>query len=346
VLVGYSDSSKEAGICASRVAVHQALELLAKTLGAANEQHVIFHGRGGSVPRGGSRIDTLVEVAPPPAVNGVLRMTEQGEVVNQNYGLAPIAMRTLERAFHALSLAHRSAGIGALEQESHRYHDIAEQLGQVSQQYYRQWVRSDGPLWEYFRAATPIDVIERMQIGSRPAVRPDVSGLEGLRAVPWVFAWTQSRLIVPGWFGAGTGLAALLATHGVSSLQDAHARWPFWRNMLDDIETMLGRSDIDIARAYSGLASEAVRPVFDEACAEYQRAVDAILKIKGETQLLDGETTQQRSIQLRNPYVDPMNLMQVDLLRRWRSGGRGQRDLFEALLASIGGIAQGLQSTG
>jgi phosphoenolpyruvate carboxylase len=185
-----------------------------------------------------------------------------------------------------------------------------------------------------------------MQIGSRPAYKSERNDLEDLRAVPWVYAWTQSRLVVPGWFGAGTGFAHLLATQGVTEARALYASWPFFQHLVDDVETMLARSDLEIARYYCELADSALQPVFNEARDEYRRTMDAVLEIKSATQLLDGDPTLQRAIQLRNPYVDPMNLMQVDLLRRWRAGGRRERALFDALLASIAGIAQGLQSTG
>ncbi len=346
VLVGYSDSSKEAGLCASRIAVHEAQEKLSETLRAAHERHVIFHGRGGSIPRGGNRIDTLVRVAPPAAINGILRLTEQGEVVNQNYGLRPIAMRTLERAFNALVTAADRARIGALPVETAVWHQVAAQLAAASRAYYRQWIWDNPAFFDYFRQATPIDVIERMQIGSRPAYKAERNDLENLRAVPWVYAWTQSRLVVPGWFGAGTGFAHLLATQGVAEARALYASWPFFQHLVDDVETMLARSDLEIARYYCELADPALQPVFNEARDEFRRTVETVLEIKSATQLLDGDPTLQRAIQLRNPYVDPMNLMQVDLLRRWRAGGRRDRALFDALLASIAGIAQGLQSTG
>jgi phosphoenolpyruvate carboxylase len=346
VLLGYSDSSKESGLCASRIAVHDAQASLSDTLRDAHERHVIFHGRGGSIPRGGNRVDTLVRVAPPSAINGILRFTEQGEVVNQNYGLRPIALRTLERAFHALLTATDRARYGALPPESASAQAAIDCLAVASRDYYRKRVWDTPAFHEYFQHATPIDVIERMQIGSRPSYVSDRPALEGLRAVPWVFAWTQSRLIVPGWFGAGTGLDALLKRIGLDAAKELYASWPFFRHLVDDVEDMLARSDLDIARAYSELAPESSRGIFIECCAEHQRVLDALLRIKSIAQPLDDDATLQRSIQLRNPYVDPMNLMQVDLLRRWRAGGRQQRDLFEGLLASIAGIAQGLQSTG
>jgi phosphoenolpyruvate carboxylase len=346
VLVGYSDSSKEAGLCASRVAVYAAQRGLAHTLRDAHEQHVIFLGRGGSIARGGGRIDALVRAMPSEAVNGVLRLTEQGEVINQNYGLRPIAMRTLERAFHALALAtDRSAGAPA-PPERPQWVAMTQQLAVASRERYRRVVWGDPEFFAYFSAATPIDVIERMQIGSRPATRPDRSGLDGLRAVPWVFAWTQSRLMLPGWFGAGAGLRAARESHGDTVLAEAYMAWPFFRSLIDDVEAMLARADLDVAAAYDELAAQPLRRFFAEARGEFELCRDQVLTVKGSQNLLDTDPTLQRAIALRNPYVYPMNFMQVDLLRRWRAANRDDRMLFEALLASISGIAQGLQSTG
>jgi phosphoenolpyruvate carboxylase len=193
---------------------------------------------------------------------------------------------------------------------------------------------------------TPIDVIERMQIGSRAAYRSAATTIDSVRAVPWVFAWIQSRHLLPGWFGAGAGLGAAIAEFGMPVVQAACTQWQFLRSLVDDVEAMLARADLEIAHAYDELADEPLRRHFDVIRAEYETARQHILAVKGYTSLLDGEAQLQRSIQLRNPYVDPMNLMQVDLLRRWRATGREDRDLFEALLASVSGIAQGLQSTG
>jgi phosphoenolpyruvate carboxylase len=345
LLVGYSDSNKDGGICASRYAVHQAQATLAEVLAGADERHVIFHGRGGSIARGGGRIDALLRAAPPASINGTLRLTEQGEVINQSYGLRPIAMRTLERAFSALALGTCAARSGAPAVPV-VFHEAAALVSTASQAVYRRLVHGEPAFQDYFRAVTPIDVIERMQIGSRPAARPDGEGLDALRAVPWVFAWTQSRHLLPGWYGAGAGLAALIDGRGLAAAREAYAGWPFLRNLVDDVEAMLARADLEIARAYDELAFTPLRRFFADIAAEYATACERVLAIKDARHLLDGDPTLQRAIQLRNPYVDPMNLMQVDLLRRWRATGRADRDLFEALLASIGGIAQGLQSTG
>ncbi len=345
VMVGYSDTNKDGGLCASRIAAYRAEQTLAATLTGAEERHVIFHGRGGSIARGGGRIDALVRAAPPESLNGVLRLTEQGEVINQNYGLRPIALRTLERAFNALALGTAATLRGTPARVAAGHMAAAQRLADTSRAAYRALVHDDPGFFAYFRAATPIDVIERMQIGSRPAWRDDVNTLEALRPVPWVFAWTQSRCMLPGWFGAGTGLAALIDESGAGFVREACTEWFFFHNLIDDVETMLARTDLGIAGHYDALAGSA-QPYFARIAAEYSRARDAVLAIKGCGELLDGDPTLQRSIRLRNPYVDPMNLMQVDLLARWRATKRQDRDLYEALLASISGIAQGLQSTG
>ncbi len=185
-----------------------------------------------------------------------------------------------------------------------------------------------------------------MQIGSRSVQRAEIEGIKGLLPVPWVFAWTQTRHMIPGWFGAGSGLRSAIETHSLPALRDAYSKWFFLRNLLDDVETMLARTDLEIAQHYDSLTPQPSRHFFPAIRAEYALACELVLAVKDSRVLLDTEPTLQRSIQLRNPYVDPMNLMQIDLLSRWRASGRADRDLFEALLASIGGIAQGLQSTG
>jgi phosphoenolpyruvate carboxylase len=354
VLLGYSDSNKEAGLCASRYAIHQAQRALAHMPAAQGDgdggKYLVFHARGGSIARGGGRIDALVRSAPAGTLNGVLRVREQGETLKQGYALRPIAMRTLERAFNALALATlanrgtAAAKDAAPSPDSAAHLECAATLAEASREAYRRLVYGDSEFHDYFRAVTPIDVIERMQVGSRPVHREDGRGIESLLPVPWVFAWTQTRHMLPGWYGAGTGIAAAIARHGAGRMRAAYSEWFFMRNLIDDVEAMLARADLEIAAAYDVLVPEPLRRFSADIRAEYARTHERVLWLKGSTDLLDSEPTLQRSIRLRNPYIDPMNLMQVDLLQRWRAGGRGDRDLFEALLTSAGGIAQGLQS--
>ena len=275
----------------------------------------------------------------------MLRLTEQGEVINQSYGLRPIAMRTLERAFSALTLSMGGAASGV--NASAGQMQFAARLAVVSRQHYRRFVHGDADFYAWFQDVTPIDVITRMQIGSRPAVRPGKEGFEALRAVPWVFAWTQSRHMLPAWYGAGLGLETAVNELGLEVARSAYNEWTFFTTLIDDLEASLARADLDIASAYESLSdSRLSRVISGRLREEFERVRQQVLEIKQISALLDRDTTLQRAIELRNPYVDPINLLQVDLLKRWRDTGRQDRGLFEALLACTAGIAEGLQSTG
>jgi phosphoenolpyruvate carboxylase len=343
MVLGYSDTNKEGGIAASRWALQVAQIQLLDAARDAGITLGMFHGRGGTPPRGGGNTEDLVEAAPHGAIRGVLRLTEQGEVVNQSYGLRPIAMRTLERTFAAVALATAHVDQAPAPPE---HLAAMRAIAKLSLEAYRRLTFEDESFFEYFRAATPLDVIERMHIGSRPAVRAGASGLHALRAIPWVFAWTQSRHMLPGWFGFGSGLAAAVDKHGEAVLARMALEWPFFRHLLDDVEAMLARTDLAIAAHYDELAGDARRSLPESIHREFDLTVELVLKLRGTAQLLDIDPTLQRSIRLRNPYIDPMHLMQVDLLKRWRATGRSDPALFGALRATISGIAQGLQATG
>jgi phosphoenolpyruvate carboxylase len=257
----------------------------------------------------------------------------------------------LERAFGVLSQVTAAGRRGEAAEPDATALEVAARLAQASGARYRGLVWDEPGFHAWFRAVTPIDVIERMQVGGRPAVRPGFEGLQGLRASPWVFAWMQNRAMLPGWYGAGSGLRAAVDACGLPAVRAAGRDWAFLRDLIDAIEVMLARSDLDIAARYEALAGEGAGEAAGAGFAqrlreEHALAVEMVLLIKEQQGLLDGDRTQQRALQLRNPYVDPMNLMQVDLLRRWRAGGREDRELLDALVASVSGIAQGLQSNG
>jgi len=199
---------------------------------------------------------------------------------------------------------------------------------------------------DFFRAVTPIDVIERMQIGSRPSSRDDRAGVAGLRAVLWLSAWAQCRYMIPGWFGAGTALHAIRHQLGEELITELYSRWFFFENLVDDVELALARADMDIAAFYDTLTESRHAVCIELIRQEYVLAQSEVQKIKGCARLLDGEPTLQRSIRLRNPYLDPMHMMQADLLQRWRSGERSDNEMLNALLASVSGIASGLQGSG
>ena len=346
VLIGYSESNRESGIVASRLAAYHAQRALTAVLDQARERHVLFYSRGGSIPRGGGRIDALLRAAPAESVSGVLRFTEQGESIAQNFGLRANAMRTLERAFNTLALATLAVRRGVAVQESAVFAEAAAQVAAQSRAAWRQLLGGPG-FHEFFRAVTPIDVIDRMRIGAAHGREaPAGEGVDAVSAAAWVYAWSQSRHMLPGWYGAGSGLDAARSQRGLGVLRRAYGGWPFFRSLIDDIEAMLGRADLGIGACYEQLAGPGFTAIAQSIHAEYALTCALVREIRGGAGLLDADRTLQRSIALRNPYVDPMNLMQVDLLRRWRAGNRSDPELFEALLASVAGIGAGLQTTG
>ncbi len=348
VMIGYSDSNKDAGIGAARWALHRAQAGIIATAEAGGVDLTFFHGRGGTVSRGGGRITSAILSAPPGSVRGRLRVTEQGEAINAKYGLRGIAMRTLEQTVSAVMLA--SALPRPSDPREEKWAAIMADIARDSRAAYRALVYDDPRFVEYFQHATPIDVIQRMEMGSRPAARPggehDSGEIERLRAIPWVFAWTQSRHLLPGWYGLGTALERAANRSGALQLGEMAREWPFLRALLDDVEMVLGTADLSIAARYACLAGDLGEHYFPTIRAEFDRTVASVVALKREAALLDSDPVLQRSIRLRNPYVDPMSLLQIDLLERWRAEGRPENDTFRALLASVRGIAQGLQSTG
>ncbi len=344
VMLGYSDSAKDGGMAASRQALHAAQGALAAAAGDAGIALTFFHGRGGTVGRGGGKTYRGILAAPRGTVNGRLRLTEQGEVIDAKYGLRGIAFRTLERSAAATLLA--TGAPTPRDAREPAWEEMFADLARESRRAYRGLVWEDPRFVEYFRHATPIDVIERMTIGSRPASRKSGGGVEALRAIPWVFAWTQSRHMLPGWYGVGTGLKAIVERHGDEAVRSMAREWPVIATMMEDLHMVLAKSDLEIAGRYAVLAPPSSRPVFDEIVAEFRLTVEMVLDLTGNSELLEHDPILARAIRLRNPYVDPMSFLQVGLLERWRAGDRGDGPLLDALLETVNGIAQGLQNTG
>jgi len=344
VMLGYSDSSKDGGIGASRVAIDRAQSRLVEVAGELELSLTLFHGRGGTVSRGGSKTREGILAAPPGALAGHARATEQGEVVGGKFGLRGLASRTLELMLGAL--LERTAGGDPARPAGDAERAIADTLSAASRARYRALVYAEPEFPALFQGMTPIDVIERLAIGSRPARRRPGGAIAELRAIPWVFAWTQCRAILPGWFGMGTGLTAAIAAHGLEALRRAAREWPFFATLLADVEMVLAKSDLDIAARYTQLAGEAGEHLFPAIREEHERCVAAVLEILEARRLLDRDPTLQRAIRLRNPYVDPLSFVQVDLLRRWRAGGREDDELERVLVQTVRGIARGLKNTG
>lgn len=346
LMLGYSDSSKDGGLMASRFAVQRAqVELL-----EVAERHGIrvrfFHGRGGSVSRGGGKTERAVIAAPRGSIGGQLRLTEQGEVIHRSYGLRAIALRNLEQMGGAVLRATLKPR--PPEPREAIWREAMAQMAEASAASYRALVHESPDFVDYFRMATPIDVIERMTLGSRPPKRTQGKpGIDSLRAIPWVFAWSQTRLNLSGWFGVGSGLAAGIVRVGLPRLQEMAAEWAFFGMLLDDVEMVLAKSDLDIARRYSELAGPPLHEhFFPRFEAEYRQCCELIAQVKGTGSLLDADPRLRRSIRLRNPYVDPISLIQVDLLRRWRDAGRPDDELFAALVGTVNGVSAGVQNTG
>jgi phosphoenolpyruvate carboxylase len=343
VMLGYSDSAKDGGILAARWALQRAQVELLEVAHAAGIGLTFFHGRGGSASRGGSRIAPALIASPRGALAGPQRMTEQGEVIHRKNGIRALALRNLEQTVGAVlraSLRPRRA-----EAREAAWRERMTVLASCGRDAYRQLV-GDADFVGWFRSATPIDVIEHMTMGSRPASRRSMHGIGDLRAIPWVFAWTQCRAIMPGWYGLGTALERGVAGFGADAMAEMARDWPFFATLLDDVEMVLAKADLDIAERFSQLSGELHAAFFPRLRDEFGRTAQCVLALKGRDSLLADDPRLAQSIRLRNPYVDPISLLQVDLLRRWRVGGSGDDDLLRALVACVNGVSQGLENTG
>jgi phosphoenolpyruvate carboxylase len=281
--------------------------------------------------------------SPRGAVAGMLRVTEQGEVIHRKYGIRALALRNLEQTVGAVLRA--SLRPRDVEPREERWREQMNVLSASSRKAYRAFVDHEHFV-DYFRTATPIDVIERMTLGSRPASRRSMRGVHDLRAIPWVFAWTQCRSILPGWYGLGSALEQGADEFGEDALVEMARDWPFFSNMLDDVEMVLAKCDLDIAEAFSKLSGPLHDEFFGMIRDEFECTRRWVLKLKGVDDLLQGDPRFARSIRLRNPYVDPMSLLQLDLLQRWRAGDGKDDALLRALVACVNGVSQGLENTG
>lgn len=345
VMLGYSDSAKDGGLVASRWALYRAQETLARAAAAHGVEIAFFHGRGGTASRGGSKPREAILADPPASARSAVRLTEQGEIIHAKYGLRGIALRTLELTLGAL-LERRAVGARSAREPDAAWHRAMDEMADDGAAAHRALLERPDFL-PFFRSATPIDAIERMHLGSRPPRRPDGdAGVAGLRAIPWVFAWTQNRSLLTGWYGVGTAFTRAGRRRGWERLQEMADAWPFFATLLSDVEMSLAKADLSIARRYAALAGAAGERLFSCIAREYDRTRKAILRIRRAPALLARNPVMARSIRLRNPYVDPLNLLQIDLLARWRRTGRRNGPLARALLATVRGVARGLQNTG
>ncbi|MFI4946087.1 MAG: phosphoenolpyruvate carboxylase, partial [Burkholderiales bacterium] len=349
VMVGFSDSNKDGGYLTANWELHLAQRAIAALCTRHDVRLTLFHGRGGTVGRGGGPTNRAILAQPPESVGGRLRLTEQGESVTNRYADPALARRHLEQMVHAVLIAGGKRPMrtpsrgGAWEQALNELAPLAEEA-------YRGLVHSRPELVRYLYAATPLGEIDRLNIGSRPSRRSLVQDLSELRAIPWVFAWTQSRVALPGWYGLGSALAGWAGEDAArwSLLGTMHRDWAFFKTLVDNAQLALRSADLLIARVYATLASEADRrAVFPLLEAEYRRTESALCRLTGQHDLLDDSPWLQRSIRMRNPYIDPMNYVQVALLRRLRgSPGDDEEEIHDAVRLSVNGIAAGLRNTG
>ncbi len=341
VMIGYSDSAKDTGVLAAAWGLYRAQEALAGVAEAAGVRLTVFHGRGGSVGRGGGPAHAAISALPPGTVRGRLRVTEQGEVIQARYGSQGIALRSLELYVSAVLEASLLPGT----KPSDDWRTTMDTMAGASADQYRAML-SDRDFVPYFRAATPEQELGSLRIGSRPARRASSDGLASLRAIPWVFAWMQNRLILPGWLGVGDGLRAAGPVES-GTVREMYEHWPFFRTTIDLVEMGLAKADLGVARAYDeALVPEALKPMGARLFAAFEETRDTVLALVGTARLLDRQPVLRRSIDVRNPYVDPLNLIQVVLLERLRDEAGGGETLRGAVDLTIHGIAQGMRNTG
>jgi phosphoenolpyruvate carboxylase len=350
VMIGYSDSNKDGGYLAANWALYQAQEEIASVCRAQNVGLTLFHGRGGTVARGGGPANRAIRAQPPGTIDGRFRLTEQGEIIAARYSNPFIAHRHLEQIVSAVLLASSPQPESqAVVQPAWRA--AMNEMAAAAQAAYRQLVFETPGFIDYWRTVTPLDEIKRLLIGSRPAARAAGSeSVEKIRAIPWVFSWMQSRFNLPGWYGLGSGLQALVVR--LEMMQKMYLDWPFFRALLDNAEMSLLKADMQIAALYSALSPDQRQAslIFSTLQAEYERTSQMILAVSGHRELMESEPVIQRSVQLRNPYIDPLNYVQVDMLRRLRQledqDSPQAQALREVIVLTINGIAAGLRNTG
>ena len=351
VMIGYSDSNKELGYLGSTWALYSAQIDLAALFASSGVRHTFFHGRGGSVGRGGGPTNLAILALPVGTVDGRIKLTEQGEVIAARYSVPEIAHRELELVVSAALVSSVSGPVGGMERPSppvlDHYEQVMTHLAQRSVAVYQNLVYGDPAFVTFFQSATPVSEISRLQLGSRPARRSATTRIEDLRAIPWVFSWTQSRILLPGWYGLGSALAAGQEEFGSAVLRDMHQRWPFFTTLLGNAELALAKADLGIAERYVALVDDgAVRDrIWPRIRAEMELTIARVLDVTGQASLLERDPVLQRSVLRRNPYVDPLSFIQVDLLRRLRADPDNS-EVLRAVLLTINGIAGGLKNTG
>ncbi len=348
VMIGYSDSAKDGGRLAATWELYAAQERLVAIARRHGVRLTLFHGRGGSVGRGGGPTHLAIQSQPPGSINGTIRVTEQGEMLDSKFGLPAIADRTLE----VYTTATLEASLLESPPVPEAWRQRMQALADVSRAHFRGIVYETPEFIEYFRSATPEPELGHMRTGSRPARRRTGGGsgpgVRALRAIPWVFAWTQTRLLLASWLGVGAALEQALADGRGAELRAMYEGWPFFRSTLDLIEMVVAKASPEVAALYDvALVPESLRAIGVALREDLARTERGLLHVTGHARLLEGNPVLRRSIDVRNPYVDPINLVQAEVLRRLRDpGALAEPALFEAFLSTVNGVAAGMRNTG
>jgi len=341
VMVGYSDSAKDAGRLAAAWALYRAQEEIVAACERRGVEVTLFHGRGGSIGRGGGPTYLAIQSQPPGSLRGGLRMTEQGETIEAKFGLVDIAVRSLD----VYTAAMLDAAISPQPPPPEQWRACIDRLAADAQHAYRTVV-GDPRFIEYFRAATPEEELGAINIGSRPPRRPGgSSGVESLRAIPWQFAWIQTRLLLPSWLGMDEALTRARERGDIVTLREMYRQWPFFRSTINLIGIALAEADPRIAQQYDRLVPPPLRAIGARLRARYDATVDLVLDVMEAGDLLHDNPVLRRSIDVRNPYVDPINLVQIELLRRLRECDRDP-DTEHAFVVTANGVAAGMRNTG
>jgi len=343
VMIGYSDSAKDAGQLAAAWAQYRAMEEITNACNDKNVQLTLFHGRGGTVGRGGGPAHAAVLSQPPGSVNYRLRLTEQGEMIRFKYGFPKIAIQNL--------LLYASATLEASllppPSPEKKWREVMDQLSEDSVKIYRGSIREEPNFVPYFRALTPEQELGKLLIGSRPPKRRATGGIETLRAIPWIFAWTQCRLMLPVWLGAGTALQNAIDAEQMALLKTMMREWPFFRARMEMLEMVFLKADPDIARYYEDLLVPAELKVLGASLREkLLRAIQVVVKLNDDKPLMSSQPWEQKAIQLRNPYSDPLHMLQAELLKRIRTHEIQSESVEQAMMMTIAGIAAGMRNTG
>ena len=344
VMIGYSDSAKDAGMMAAGWAQYEAMDKLVQLADKRGIELVLFHGRGGTVGRGGAPAAQALHSQPPGSLKGGLRVTEQGEMIRFKFGLPDVALQSL----NIYAGAVLQSNLLPPPEPKPQWREVMALISEESCEHYRNVVRHDEDFVPYFRMATPELELSKLPLGSRPAKRNPTGGVESLRAIPWIFAWSQNRLMLPAWLGALTGLQAALAKYGVETLQEMSLQWPFFRSRLEMLEMVFSKADSWLSEHYdNALVEDMYKPLGVTLRKELAEAISLVQSLSPQKSLLADQPWIKESIALRNPYTDPLNVLQVELLRRARSSDNGSEgDIDNALMITMTGIAAGMRNTG